>query len=98
MPVPPRKIKIEPNTDILGLIDEVRSDKRPRVLEREGEPIAAIVSMEDLARIVTFTPSDEGIAAALRVAGAWKELDTDALVERIYKARHESPPSAPVRL
>jgi hypothetical protein len=98
MPVPPRRIKLEPNTDILGLIDEVRSDKSPRVLEREGEPIAAIVSMEDLAKIVTFTPSDEGIAVALRVGGAWKELDTDALVERIYRARHESPPSAPVRL
>ena len=94
----PRRIKLEPNTDILGLIDEVRADKEPRVLEREGEPLAAIVSMEDLVRIMTLTPSPEGVAAALSAAGAWKDLDTDALIRRIYKARHESPPSAPVRL
>ena len=94
----PRRIKLEPNTDILGLIDEVRADKEPRVLEREGEPVAAIVSMEDLVRITTLTPSPEGVAAALGAAGAWKDLDTDALIRRIYKARHESPPSAPVRL
>ena len=94
----PRRIKLEPNTDILGLIDKVRADKEPRVLEKEGESVAAIVSMEDLARIMTPVPSRKGIAAALGAAGAWKELDTDALIKRIYKARHESPPSAPVRL
>jgi len=29
----------------------------------------------------------------LALAGVWKDVDTDRLIERIYDARHEAPPS-----
>lgn len=94
----PKKVRLEPGTDFLRLLEDVKADKEPRVVEKEGELIAAIVSLEDLDRILTPTPSAAGIARALKAAGAWKDLDTDAMVEKIYRARHEAPPSQPVRL
>jgi PHD/YefM family antitoxin component YafN of YafNO toxin-antitoxin module len=90
----PRRIAIGPETDLLRVLEEVHADKEPRVVEKEGEAIAAIISMEDFA--TALGPSEEGMAMAL--AGAWKDLNTDSMVEAIYRARHESPPSTPVRL
>jgi len=31
----------------------------------------------------------------LSFAGIWKDIDGDALIERIYRWRHEAPPSDP---
>ena len=92
----PRRIAIGPETDLLRVLEEVHADKEPRVVEKEGEAIAAIISMEDFA--TALGPSEEGMAMALEAAGAWKDLDTDSMVEAIYRARHESRPSTPVRL
>ncbi|MBI2862742.1 MAG: helix-turn-helix domain-containing protein [Chloroflexi bacterium] len=33
----------------------------------------------------------------LSLAGVWSDLDADRLIEEIYKARHEAPPSAPAK-
>jgi hypothetical protein len=94
----PRRVKLSADTDIVGLAEKVKGDSEPRILERDGELVAAIVSIDDLNRMLLSSPSAPGIARALDAAGAWKDVDTDALVEKIYRARHESPPSAPVRL
>lgn len=98
MPNEPKRIRLADNTDLLGLVERVRSNKEPYVLERDGEVVAAIVSPEDLEKILLPEPSRAGIARALKAAGAWKDIDTDALVEKIYRARHESPPSSPVSI
>lgn len=92
----PRRIAIGPETDLLRVLEEVHTDKEPRVVEKEGEAIAVIISMEDFAG--ALGSSEEGTARALEAAGAWKDLDTDSMVEAIYRARHESPPIKPVRL
>ena len=94
----PRRVKLAASTDLLALVEEVKTDKAPRVLERNGVVLAAIVSVEDLEKIVLPFPSPEGIRRALEAAGAWKDVDTDALIEDIYRWRHESPPRPPVRL
>ena len=93
----PRRIKLRPDTDILGLIDEVRADKEPRVLEREGEDVAVLLSPDDYAALTAEPKSKRHKARLLSLAGAWKDLDTDRMVEEIYRARHESPPSRPVK-
>lgn len=92
----PRRIAVGPETDLLRVLEEVHADKEPRVVEKDGEAIAAIISMEDFA--AALAPSEEGMTRALAAAGAWKDLDTDSMVEAIYRARHESRPSKPVRL
>ena len=32
----------------------------------------------------------------MALAGVWKDIDADVLIEYIYRARHEAPPSPPV--
>ncbi|MDP2949905.1 MAG: hypothetical protein Q8P22_10255 [Chloroflexota bacterium] len=92
----PRRLAVGPETDLLRVLEEVHADNELRVIDKEGEAIAATISMENFAAAVG--PSEEGMARALEATGAWEDLDTDSLVEAIYRARHESPPSKPARL
>jgi hypothetical protein len=98
MPKEAKRVQLTPSTDLILLVETLKVDKLPRVLERDGEDVAAIVSIEDLRKIALPSPSGEGIARALAAAGTWKEIDAEELVEKFYKWRHESPPSDPVRL
>lgn len=40
--------------------------------------------------------SKKNKAKLLSLAGVWKDLDADKMIEEILRARHESPPSHPV--
>ncbi len=91
-----KRVSLEPDTNLLHILGAVHSDKTPRLIERNGEALAVVVDLEYYTGAVATT--DEGISEALRAAGAWKDLDTDALIEKIYQSRHEAPPSQPVNL
>ena len=80
------------------IADAVSADKEPRVLERDGKAVAALVSIEDFNRLLLAGPSPEGIQRALNAAGAWSDMDIDELSERVSRQRHESPPSSPITL
>lgn len=96
MTVSPRRIRLRARTELSKLAEEVRRDKEPRVLvEEDGEPVAAIVSVEDLERMMLPTPTPEGIQRALGAAGVLSESEGEELLERVYRWRHESPPSPP---
>ena len=45
----PKRIPLEPSTDLLHILEDVHADKVPRLIEREGEPLAVVVSPEDFA-------------------------------------------------
>lgn len=90
-----KRVLLRPDTNLLRILEDVHADKEPRLIERDGEALAVVVSPEEYAAVAT-TPTDEGIARALKAAGAWKDLDTDAMVERIYRARREAAPSAAI--
>jgi hypothetical protein len=77
------------------MAEAVSADKEPRILERDGKEIAALISIEDLNRLLSRGPTPEDIQRALDAAGAWRDMDTDELVERVYRWRHDSPPSPP---
>lgn len=40
--------------------------------------------------------SKKNKAKLLSLAGVWKDLDAEKLIDAILRARHESPPSHPV--
>jgi PHD/YefM family antitoxin component YafN of YafNO toxin-antitoxin module len=100
-----RKVSLDSGVDIAEVAEEVNADKEPRVLERNGKPVAALVSMEDLSRLnmgdpsgaILSKPTPEGIRRALKAAGALSEEEGEALQERVYRQRHESPPSRSVK-
>ncbi len=93
----PKRVRVATNGDLLGVLEDLKSDGVPRVLEQNGEDVAVVVSPVD------FGEMDEPRSRRhkdrlLALAGAWKDIDTDQLIDEVYKARHESPPSAPVDL
>lgn len=94
----PKRISLDRSTDLLGLVEDVKADKEPRLLERNGEDLVVIVSPEDYESMAGKARSKANKAALLALAGVWKDIDTEALIERIYRSRHESPPSAPVEI
>jgi hypothetical protein len=92
------RLRVRKGSDLASAAEAVSADKAPRVLEQDGQAVAALVSIEDLNRLLLEGPPPAGIARALAAAGAWSDVNGDQLIERIYKARHESPPSQPVHL
>lgn len=94
----PRRVALKPGSDLFAIAEDVQTDREPRVLEKAGAGVAAIVSIGDFDRMLVPNGSREGTQKALSAAGAWRDLDTDDLIERIYRARHGGPPSQPVEL
>ncbi len=94
----PKRVRYGNGEDLLKVIDEVRSDKESRILEKDGEEVAVIVSTEEYVELTGEPKSKRNKAKLLAIAGAWKDADTDKMVEEIYRARHESPASTPVHL
>ncbi len=84
-----KRVRLELDTNLLDILEAVHLDKTPRLIERDGEAIAVVVNPEDYAGPLP-APTDAGIAKALKAAGAWKDFDTDTMVEKIYRARHEA--------
>lgn len=93
----PVRIRITNDHDVVEALDAVKADSVPRVVVRNGEPVAAIVGMADFARLNIPEPSEEAVARALRAVGAWKDLGGDDLAETIHRWRHESPQRPPLR-
>ena len=83
-----KRIRIKRGLDILALAEEVKADKEPRILESLDRAIAALVSLQDLDRLLLSGSSNEQIERALSVAGAWSDIDGDELIDGIYRARH----------
>lgn len=78
----------EAKAHLSALVSEVAHAQHYIIIERHGEPVAALVGMDDLARL------EEGSAdtphGALALVGAWRDIDdedVDAVVADIYRAR-----------
>jgi len=85
----PKSIDISDVPDILRLAEEVRRAGEPRVLRRDGEDLAMVVPMPRPRRTRLKKPTAADYAAFHRAAGSWADIDTDTLIEDIYRARGE---------
>jgi len=94
----PLRVKIKSDRDAFTALEAVQADSVPRVLERDGAAVAAIVSMDDFERLQLASPSAEGIARALRAMGGWKDLGGELLATTLGELRHGSPDRPAVRL
>ena len=91
----PKRIRISSDHDAVAAIEAVKADGVPRIVEIDGEEAAAIVSVGDLARSTDAPFDKDRVRRALAAAGSWRGLDEDDLAEKIYRWRHEAPPSEP---
>ncbi len=77
-----------------ALISEVEHGNAHIVIERHGRPVAALVSIEDFARLPDANGAKEpqGLLAAV---GAWAEMGDEAIdemVRHIYAQREQDMP------
>jgi hypothetical protein len=87
---------VSSDDELVAVVEAVRNDGAPRIVERDGEDIAVVVSPEEY----RVAPGDKGRRsreALLSFAGIWRDIDADKLIEDIYRWRHESPPSDPAQ-
>ena len=52
-----RRVAVRGDTDLMRILEEVRNDKQPRIVEREGEGLAAIIDLQDLSKVLTEEPT-----------------------------------------
>ncbi|MFN8498753.1 MAG: hypothetical protein U0641_12950 [Anaerolineae bacterium] len=87
-----KRINLDPDTDLVRVLEDVRDDGVPRHIERDGKPLAVVVNPVDYG--ATSEPTSKRMKDRLMsFAGIWSDLDADQLIEDIYAARHASPPS-----
>ena len=58
------------------------------LIQRRGKPMAALVSIEDLARIEKEPVAPKGLLAAVAALAEFEELES--MVEEIYRQREQS--------
>ena len=90
-------VNVTGHPDLEALVAEV-SRGHVCKLTRDGETVATVSAprrrrepIDALGRPPGWKPSEEDIAAALSVAGAWKDVDTDKMIADIYRGRDEAP-------
>lgn len=88
-----KRIRLEPDTDLLQILEEVHADKVPRLIEKEGEALAVVLDPEDYRDVVKVPTSKRRKKELLSLAGIWSDLDAEQMIEDLYTARHEAPPS-----
>ena len=65
----------EVRANIAAAVDQVFHRGEYVVIERHGRPVAALVSIEDLARLEAERLSGSHPAGALALVGAWADVD-----------------------
>ena len=63
-----------------ALVDDVAHGGEHVIIERKGKPLAALVSIEELARLEKYQAMSAKPQGALALVGAWRALD-DAVID-----------------
>ena len=69
----------EVRAHIAAAINEVFHHGEHVVIERHGRAVAALVSVDDLARLEAERPSGDRPAGALALVGAWADVEDSAI-------------------
>jgi hypothetical protein len=96
MNAPHTTIDISKKPELLRLAEEVKTSGKPRLLKNHRETVAVLMPADTL-RQGTDTRKQTAYEAIKATVGSSKDIDTDALLAHIYRAREEGsrPPSRP---
>lgn len=73
-----------------AVVDDLAKGARRYVIERNGEPVAAIVSIQDFKKLEPFGEFKDKPVGALALVGLWSDVGDeviDEMIEHIYKSR-----------
>src|SRR5579864_4700885 len=74
--------------DLLRLAEEVQTTKTPRILKRDTETVAMLMPVGTAVKPGKKpAPTKADYAASLAAIGTWSDLDPDALIAHVYRAR-----------
>lgn len=85
----PITIDISNNPDLVRLVEEMKSTKKPRILKRDSEPVAMLMPVEPAAKQKEKRArSQTHYKAFLAAAGSLKGfIDAERLKKDIYESR-----------
>ncbi len=76
--------------DLFRLVEEVNATKQPRILKRDREPVAMLMPVGIAIKPEKKpAPTKADYDASLAAIGSWRDLDADALIAHVYRARKE---------
>lgn len=87
MAAEPKHIKVTPGSSLAKILREAR--ERPVVLESDGERYRLDRMERDREDIWEGYDPEKVREAVEKTAGTWADLDADALIADIYRARKE---------
>lgn len=83
-----RYLDLESGPNLTEVAKSVQASQEPVVLREAGEDIAVISPVDRDARPpVTKIVTGNDLDDLLSVAGSWADIDTDKLIDEIYKQR-----------
>ena len=86
-----KHIDISNVPELLSIAEEVQTSGEPQILTRDTEEIAVLMPITSSPRSRTKRTKTQADYEAFRsAAGGWKDVDTDALIEKIYADRRRS--------
>ncbi len=91
---PTTPIDINTMPDLAHLVDEVTATKTPRALQRDNKIVAVLTPVETARN----HQNKEAIEETLALAGAWKDVDFDDMLEQLTTIRHASKPTPALEL
>ena len=81
--------------DLARIVEEVAATKTPRELKRDNTIVAVLMPA---AHATPKKHRKTSLEETLALAGAWKDIPSDDMEERLDKIRHESKPTPPFTL
>ncbi len=76
--------------DLLRLAEEVATTKTPRELKRDSKTVAILMPPEaKTTPRKTRAKTKADYETSLAAIGSWSDLDTDAVIAHVYRAREE---------
>jgi len=85
----PKPIDISDVPDVLRVAEEVRRSGEPHILHGGGEDLAMVVPLPRAKNPPFKKPTAADYESFRRAVGSWADVDTDRLIEDIYRARRE---------
>ena len=76
-------LDISTSPELLRLVEEVATTKKPRELKRDNQTVAVLMPVAPAKKAKTVHE------ASLAAIGSWSDLDTDELIAKIYRWREE---------
>ena len=81
-------IDISNYPELLRLAEEVSTTKKPLVLTRDKKTLAVVMPVENAATPKKHRGKTKAdYEASLAAIGSWSDLDTDAVIAHVYRAR-----------